>query len=142
MTTDTVLIERALVVMAIAMSVQTLLFVGAAIGAFIAWRKANVAFEETRDAMNEQIAHLRMHVDRISGVVEEVAGTVRRGSTAVGDVVTDVRDAIGTVGNGLNSVASVVTAPRAAVALGVLRGISAWRRHRSMRRAEAALAEI
>lgn len=142
MTTDTVLIERALLVMAIAMSVQTLLFVGAAIGAFIAWRKAHAAFAETRDAMNEQIAHLRTHLDRISGVAEEVAGTVRRGSTAVGDVVTDVRDAIGTVGSGLNSVASVVTAPRAAVALGVLRGISAWRRHRSLRRAEAALAEI
>jgi methyl-accepting chemotaxis protein len=142
MTTDTVLIERALIVMAIAMSVQTLLFVGAAIGAFIAWRKASLAFEETRNAMNEQIAHLRQHVDRVSDVVEEVAGTVRRGSTAVGEVVTDVREAIGTVGNGLNSVASVVTAPRAAMALGVLRGIKAWRRHRSMRRAEAALAEI
>ena len=36
MTTDTVLIERALLVMAIAMSVQTLLFVGAAIGASVA----------------------------------------------------------------------------------------------------------
>lgn len=142
MTTDTVLIERALMVMAIAMSVQTLLFVGAAIGAFIAWRKATAALEETRNAMNEQIAHLRTHADRISGVVEEVAGTLRRGSDAVGDAVTDVRDAIGTVGNGLNSVASVVTAPRAAVALGVLRGISAWRRHRSVRRAEEALAEV
>lgn len=142
MTTDTVLIERALIVMAVAMSVQTLLFVGAAIGAFVAWRKTNRAVEEARLAMNEQLAHLRMHVDRISGVVEEVAGTVRRGSTAVGDVVSDVRDAIGTVGSGLNSVASVVTAPRAAMALGVLRGLSAWRRHRSTRRAEAALADI
>jgi len=140
MTTDTVLIERALLVMAIAMSVQTLLFVGAAIGAFIAWRKANLAFEQAKDAMQVQIAHLRMHVDRISGTVEEVAGSVRRGTTAVGDVVEDVRHAMGTVGTGLNTVASVVTAPRAAVALGVLRGLKMWRRRRATQRAEAAFA--
>ena len=140
MTTDTVLIERALLVMAIAMSVQTLLFVGAAIGAFVAWRKANLAFEEAKDAMQVQIAHLRMHVDRISGTVEEVAGTVRRGTTAVGDVVEDVRHAMGTVGTSLNTVAAVVTAPRAAVALGVLRGLKVWRRRRATQRAEAAFA--
>ena len=39
MTTDTAVLERALVVMAIAMSVQTLLFIGAAVAAFIAWRR-------------------------------------------------------------------------------------------------------
>ncbi len=132
--------ERALVVMAIAMSVQTLLFVGAAIGAFVAWRKASLAFEETKTHMNAQIAHLRTHVDRISGTVEEVAGTVRRGTSAVGDVVSDVRDAMGSVGNGLHSVASVVTAPRAAVALGLWRGLAMWRKRRASHRAEAALA--
>jgi hypothetical protein len=126
--------------MAIAMSVQALLFVGAAIGAFIAWRKASSALAETKAAVDVQIAHLRMHVDRISGTVEEVAGSVRRGTTAVGDVVEDVRHAMGTVGTSINSVASVVTAPRAAVALGVLRGVKMWRRHRASQRASTALA--
>ena len=46
MTTDTVLIERALWVMAIAMSVQALLFVIAAIGAFVAMRKASRALDD------------------------------------------------------------------------------------------------
>jgi hypothetical protein len=132
--------ERALVVMAIAMSIQTLLFVGAAIGAFMAWRRASLALEEAKIQMNAQIAHLRAHVDRISGTVEEVAGSVRRGTSAVGDVVSDVRDVMGTVGNGLHSVASVVTAPRAAVALGVWRGLAMWRKRRASHRAEAALA--
>ncbi len=140
MTTDTVVMERALIVMAIAMSLQALLFVGAAIGAFIAWRKANQAFEETKQAMNVQIAHLRSHVDRISGTVEEVATTVRRGTTAVGDVVEDVRQAMGTVGSSIHSVASVVTAPRAAVALGVLRGLKMWRQRRASQRASTVLA--
>lgn len=132
--------ERALVVMAIAMSVQALLFMGAAIGAFIAWRKASQAFEETKTTLNAQVAHLRMHVDRISGTVEEVAGTVRRGTSAVGEVVSDVRDAMGSVGNGLHSVASVVTAPRAAVAIGLWRGLAMWRKRRASHRAQEALA--
>ena len=140
MTTDTVVMERALIVMAIAMSLQTLLFVGATVGAFVAWRKASQAFEDAKDAMTAQIAHLRMHVDRISGTVEEVAGSVRRGTSAVGDVVSDVRDAMGTVGSSLNTVAAVVTAPRAAVALGLWRGLAMWRRHRGTQRKSAVVA--
>jgi len=127
--------ERALIVMAIALSVQALLFVLAAIGALVAFRRASAAFEETRTAMNLQIAHLRMHVDRISDTVEEVAGSVRRGTNAMGDVVSDVRDAMGTVNSSLHSVVTVVTAPRAAVALGVLRGIKMWRHRRATKRA-------
>jgi len=132
--------ERALIVMAIAMSLQALLFVGAAIGAFIAFRRAGQAFEEAKNGLNSQIAYLRAHVDRLSGTIEEVVGTVRRGTTAMGDVVEDVRHAVGTVGSSLNSVASVVTAPRAAVALGVLRGLKMWRRRRATQRASTALA--
>lgn len=132
--------EQALIVMAIAMSVQTLLFVGAALGAFIAWRKAARSFDETKLVMNAQIAHLRANVDRISGTVEEVAGSVRRGTDAVGDVVLEVRDAMGTVGNSLHNVASVVTAPRTAVAIGILRGVAMWRRRRASHRQPPTLA--
>jgi len=144
MTTDTAVIEQALVAMAIAMCVQALLFVGLAIGAFVAWRQANRAMEEARLVMQQEIAFLRGHVDRISGTVEEVAGSVLRGTSAMGDVVSDVRDAMGTVGTSLHSVASVVTAPRTAVAIGLLRGLSALRKrrasHRASKRATAALA--
>jgi len=140
MTTDTAVMEQALIVMAIAMSVQTLLFVGAAIGAFVAWRKAARAIDDATVTMNAQIAHLRAHVDRISGTVEEVAGSVRRGTEAVGDVVADVRDAMGTVGHSLQNVASVVTAPRTAVAIGLLRGVAMWRRRRASHRRRPALA--
>ena len=140
MTTDTVVMERALIVMAIALSLQTLLFLGAAVGAFVAWRKASQAMEDAKDAMTVQIAHLRMHVDRISATVEEVGGSLRRGTSAVGDVVSDVRDAMGTVGSSLNTVASVVSAPRAAVVLGLWRGLAMWRRYRGKQRQSAAVA--
>lgn len=131
--------EQALIVMAIAMSVQTLFLVGAALGAFLAWRKAVRALDETKVAMNAQIAHLRAHVDRISDTVEEVGSSVRRGTEAVGEVVADVRDAVGTVGHSLQNVAAVVAAPRTAVAIGVLRGVAMWRRRRGSQHQRPAL---
>lgn len=147
MTTDTVLIERALWVMAIAMSVQALLFVGVAIGAFVASRKAARAVDDARLAINAQMAlmhahidRVQGHVDRITGTVEEVGRSVRRGTEAAGDVVTEVRDVVGTVGNGLHNVASVVTAPRTAMAIGVLRGVAMWRRRRAAHRRPTPLA--
>ena len=147
MTTDTVLIERALWVMAIAMSAQALLFVGAAIGAFVAWSKAARAVDDAQLAMNAQMAllhahvdRLHGHVDRISGTVEEVGRSVRRGADAASDVVTEVRDVVGTVGNSLQSVASVVAAPRTAMAIGLLRGVAMWRRRRASHRRPHTLA--
>lgn len=140
MTTEIAVVERALVVMAIALTVQTLLLIGAAIGAFVAWRKANQALEVASQNLNAQIAYLREHVDRIAGTVDEVAGSVRRGTTAVTDVVSDVRDAMGTVRNSVGSVASVVTAPRAALAIGLWRGAAMWRKRRASKRLAAATA--
>lgn len=134
MTTDIAVMERALVVMAIALAVQTLIFIGAAIGGLIAWRRANQALEEAKVSLNGQIEHLRAHVDRIAGNVDEVAGSVRRGADAVGDVVADVRDVVGSVRTSVGSVASVVTAPRAALAIGLWRGAAMWRRRRASKR--------
>ena len=138
MTTDTAVLERALVVMAIAMSVQTLLFIGAAVAVFIAWRRTTEALAEARMKAEAQIAELRVYLDRMSLTVDETSRALRRGTTAVDDVMTDVRDAMGTVRDSVGSVASVVTAPRAALALGLWRGISIWRKRRAAQRVAAA----
>lgn len=141
MTTDTAVMEQALVVMAIAMSAQTLLLLGAAIGAYVALRKANLAFENARIGLNARVDELRVHLDRLSGTVDNVAGSVRRSTDAVGDVVSDVRDAMGTVRNSVGTVASVVTAPKTALAIGLLRGAAMWRRRRVAKRLAAAVPE-
>jgi hypothetical protein len=145
MTTDTAVLERALVVMAIAMSVQTLLFIGAAVAAFIAWRRTTDALTEARVMVDAQLADLRGYLDRMSLTVDETARALRVGTTAVDEVMTDmrdavgdVRDAVGTVRNSVGTVASVVTAPRAALALGLWRGISIWRKRRAAQRLAAA----
>ena len=43
MTTDIAVLERALIVMAVCLVIQTLLFVATGVGAFIAWRRASAA---------------------------------------------------------------------------------------------------
>lgn len=134
--TDTALVERALVVMAVCMAAQTLLFTAAAVAGFIAWRRATVALAEARATAESQVAELRAHLDRISSTVDEAARALLRGSSAVDDVMSDVRDAMGSVRSSVGNVASVVTAPRAALALGLWRGIQVWRRRRAARRVE------
>jgi hypothetical protein len=134
MTTDTVVLERALVVMAISMTVQTLLFTGAAIAAFIAWRRTAAALAAAKDRAEAQLAELRVYLDRMAATVDETSRAIRNGSTAVDDVMTDVRDAMGTVRNSVGTVAQVVSGPRAALALGLWRGINVWRKRRAAQR--------
>jgi hypothetical protein len=137
MTTDTVVLERALIVMAISMVVQTLLFTGAAVVAFIAWRRTAAALADAKDRAEAQVAELRVYLDRMALVVEETGRALRRGQTAVDDVMTDVRDAMGTVRNSVGSVAQVVSGPRAALALGLWRGVQIWRKRRAAQRVAA-----
>lgn len=137
MPTDTAVLERALVIMAIAMSIQTLLLVGAAVGAFIAWRRASAALIEAREKAEAQVAELRGYLDRMAVTVEQTALALRRGTATADDLMTDVRDAMGTVGNTVGSVASVVSAPRAALAMGLWKGIQIWRKRRAAQRLAA-----
>ena len=137
MTTDIAVLERALVVMAVCLVIQTLLFVAAGIGAFIAWRRAAAALVEAKAAAEAQAAELRAQLIRITGTVEEAARALRRGTSSVDDVMTDVRDALGTVRNSVGTVTSVVTAPRAALAIGLWRGFQMWRKRRAARDVDA-----
>jgi len=138
MTTDTAVLERALVVMAIAMSVQTLLFIGAAVAAFVAWRRTAEAIAEVKAKAEAHVAELRVYLDRLSLTVDETARALRRGTSAADDLMSDVRDAMGTVRNSVGTVASVVSAPRAALAFGLWRGIHFWRKRRAAQRLAAA----
>ena len=137
MTTDTAVLENALMVMAVCMAIQTVMFIAAAIGAFIAWRRAAAALTEAKLAAEAQVAELRGHLEHVSATVDEAARALIKGTSAVDGVMTDVRDAMGTVRDSVGTVASAVTAPRAALALGLWRGISLWRRRRAAQRIAA-----
>jgi len=139
MTTDTAVLERALNVMAICMAIQTVLFTAGALAAFVAWRRASLALEEVKATTHAQLAELRVYLDRMSARVDEAAGAFVRGTTAMDDVVSDVRSAMGTVRNSVGSVASVVSGPRTALAMGLLKGLQMWRKRRAAQRIAAAV---
>ena len=137
MTTDTAALETALIVMAICMAIQTLLFLGAAVGAYIAWRRASEALTEARAAAEAQVLVLRGHLEHVTATVDDAARALIRGTSAVDEVMTDVRDAMGTVRNSVGTVASVVSGPRTAIALGLWKGLQTWRKRRDAQRIEA-----
>lgn len=134
MTTDIAVLERAMVVMAVCMAVQTLLCVAASIAAFVAWRRASDALAEVRASAESQAQELRLHLNRMSDTVDETARALRHGTAAVEEVITDARDAVGTVRNSVGTVASVVSGRRAALAVGLLKGFQVWRRRREEQR--------
>ena len=138
MTTDTAVLERALVVMAIAMSVQTLVFIVAVVAAFIAWRRTTEAFAEATSRAEAHVVELRVYLDRLSLTVDETARVLRHGTSAADDLMNDVRDAMGTVRNSVSTVASAVSAPRTALAFGLWQGIHFWRKRRAAQRVDAA----
>jgi len=140
MTTDTAVLERALVVMAIAMSVQTVLFIAVAVAAFIAWRRATEAIADAKLRAEAHVAELRVGLDRLSLTVDETARVLRRGTSAADDLMSDVRDAMGTVRHSVSTVASAVSAPRTALAFGLWQGIQFWRKRRAAQRVAAAAA--
>ena len=137
MTTDTAVLENALMVMAVCMAIQTLMFIAAAIGAFIVWRRMTAALIDARAAAEAQLAELRAHLEHVSATVDEAARALIRGTTAVDGVMTDVRDAMGTVRNSVGTVVSVVAGPRTALALGLWKGLQTWRKRRDAQRLEA-----
>jgi hypothetical protein len=129
-------LEQALVVMAVCLVIQTMLFIAMAVGGFIAWRRAAEALAQAKILAEAQAAELRTHLNRITATVDDAAQALLKGSSAVDDVVNDMKDAMGSVRTSVGSVASVVTAPRAALALGLWRGIQMWRKRRAPRRVD------
>jgi hypothetical protein len=139
MTTDTVVLERALTVIAICMALQTVLFVTGAIAAYVAWRRASAALIEAKAAAEAQVVELRGYLDHLSAKVDEAADAFVRSTSSVDGVVSDMRSAMGTVTQSVGSVASVVSAPRAAIAMGLLRGFQMWRKRRAEQQVAAAV---
>jgi hypothetical protein len=141
MTTETAVLDRAVVVMAICMAIQTLMFIGVAIGGFIAWQRTTAAMREAKAVVDAQLADLRLHLAHMSETVDQTAGALRRGTEAVDGVMTDISDAMGTVRHSVGSVASAVASPKSALAWGVLQGLQALRKRRS-RLDDAATSEL
>jgi hypothetical protein len=138
MPTDTAVLERTLIVMAICMAIQTVMFVAAAIGGFVAWRRTTEAITAAKVAAELQIADLKEKLERVSANVEEAAHAVIRGASAVDGAVHDARESFDNVKSSVGSVAKVVAAPEAAIAMSLWRGFQFLRKRRAANRLEPA----
>ena len=125
--------------MAICMAIQTVLCISGAIAAYVAWSRASAALTEAKSATETQLAELRGHVERITSRLDDVADAFVRTTATVDGVVSDVRGTVGTVTSSVGSVASAVSAPRAALAIGLLKGVQMWRKRRAEQRMAAAV---
>ena len=127
-------IERALIVMAVCMAIQTVGSLIMWIAAVVTYRKVNAAIDRTKAAIDIELSDMRARLDRVTDGIEQAALTLNRSASAIHDTVADTTHAIKTA-------ASYVATPRAALALGVLRGLQWFRRMREQRAARAAAAK-
>jgi len=138
MPTDTAVLERTLIVMAVCMAIQTLMCLAAAIGGVIAWRRTTEAVTSARHAAEVQIAELQAKLERMTATVDEAASAIIRGASAVDGAVSDARESFGNVKSSVSGVARAVAAPEAAIAMSLWRGFQFLRKRRATQRLEPA----
>jgi hypothetical protein len=136
MPTDTAVLERTLIVMAVCMAIQTAMCVAAAIGGFIAWRRTSIAVAAAKATAEVQIAGIKETLDRVSIKVDEAASAVIRGASAVDGAVTDARESFGNVRSSVSGVARAVAAPEAAIAMSLWRGFQFLRKRKGPQQPE------
>jgi hypothetical protein len=119
-------VERALVVIAVTQVLQTALIVVGLAAAWIGYRRAATA-------VDREMRELRAKTAEVVRLVQQAGDAVGRGTDAVSAVVDDARHAVETVGSWSSVAATALGTPRAAAALGVLRGIQWWRSRRARR---------
>jgi hypothetical protein len=104
--------ETALIVMAVALSIQTVLMVAGAIGGVIAWRR-----------MHARMVAMSTRVDEALDQTQEAVRSIQHASDEAASVLSDTRHA-------LHSFVGFVSAPRNLLVAGAASLLSRWRRNR------------
>jgi hypothetical protein len=118
--------ETALIVIAVAVSIQTLVTLGVVIGAVVAWRRMQATFEDRYEALAAR--------------VDEAVQPIRDAAEAVNRISDRASDAIGQAGRVAGAVSSFLTAPRNMAVMGaasVASMLLRWRRGRVRPAAQA-----
>lgn len=114
--------ETALVTIAAAVVVQTLLIVAVAIGSMVAMKRA-------QHALRAEYAVLQARVDEAMGHVKSAVASVNRVSHEATDVAHHAGQVIGDVSGAVKTAAMLVGTPRAWMAAGAATGLRALLRH-------------
>ena len=115
--------QNALIVIAIALSVQTLLMVCTVIAMAIAWRRA-------QEMLNAQLGHFSTRLDDVVSQTRVAVGALERSAAQVNSFVDDA-------GHILRTVTTAVGAPRAWLMAGAASAASAFARWRRSRQQSA-----
>lgn len=114
-------LNTALVVIAVAVSIQTVMLAAAFVAGVVAWRKLQTQLDERYKALVTQVedalAHTREAADALHRASDEVAGS------------------LGAMRHGLQSLATFVSAPKSLLLAGATSAMSGlfarWRRRRA-----------
>ena len=114
--------ETALVTIAVAVVVQTLLIVAAAIGALVAVRRMQAS-------LRTEYAVLQARLDEAMGHVQAAVSSVTRLSSEAGGVAHQAGQVIDDVSGAVKTAVALAAMPRAWLAAGAARGLRALLRH-------------
>ena len=119
--------QRALVIIAAALSIQTLLMIGAVVAAAIGWKRMSAAVDLRLRALEEHFNDFNSRLDELSRHVRTAVQTVAHWSDQASGLADEA-------GNVVRSMASAVAAPRALLMAGAATAaskiLSRWRRSR------------
>lgn len=121
-------IETALIVIAVAVSIQAIVGVAVSIGSFLAMRRL-------QETVKAESAALQFRLDEALVHVRSAATSVSRLTAEAGGMASQAGRVIGDVSGAISAVAATVGAPRTMLAAGVAAGARSLLRRLSTRRA-------
>ena len=118
-------VETALVVIAVAVSIQALTVVAAAVSMVVAWRR-------TRRELDTRFEALALRLDEIIVQARDAIDQAREASAAVGRATERASNVMGDAGDVVRNIAQAVGGPRTMLAVGAAsaagRLLERWRR--------------
>lgn len=123
-------VDTALVVIAVAVSVQAILIAGICVSAFIAWRRARTALSLAFADLHARMDDIAGHVRAATGRVDDVASSIERMAGEAEAVADGARRAASAVGGAVRHAVQAAATPPAMLAAAGRLLLSRWaRRH-------------
>jgi hypothetical protein len=124
--------DTALVVIAIAVSLQTIVIVGLCVSAFIAWRRVQTALSSASADLHARMDEIAVHVRSAAGRMDAVASSIERIAEDAEAVTGGARRMASTVSGVVRTAVQTAAAtPPALVAAAGRLLLSRWTRRRS-----------
>ena len=123
--------DTALVVIAIAVSLQTILIVGLCVSAYVAWRRVQTALSFASADLHARMDEMAGHVRTAAGRMDAVATSIERIAEDAEAVAGGARRMVSTVGGVVRTAVQTAATPPALVAAAGRLLLSRWTRRRS-----------